>query len=126
MLHQGNRRLYGSNVCEACILFTVVAGIGNGIVSPQFYLLRNDLHFMAQEFFANGFHFPAAFAANQPFFREFQKDFLFRKIVQHFCLTAFLFPLVSLHKNGVRCRFFRFGGLFFFCLVEKTGLSCRT
>ena len=126
MLHKGNWRLYSSNVRKPRILLTFVTGIGNSIVSRQLYLLGNNLHFMAQEFLANGFHFPAAFAADQLLFREFQKYLLFRNIVQHFCLAAFLFPLVGLYKNGILGRLLRFGGLLFFRFIEKAFPGCLT
>ena len=122
MLHKGDRRLYGHDMGKARILFAAVAGVGNGVVSQQLHLLGNDLHFMAQEFLANGFHFPAAFAADQLVFRQFQKHFLFRETVQHLSLDAFLFPLMLRNQDGIRGRLLRFGGLLFFCLIEKAGL----
>lgn len=64
MLHKGDRRLYGHDMGKARIFFAAIAGIRNGVISQQFYLLGNNHHFMAQEFLANGLHFPAAFAAD--------------------------------------------------------------
>ena len=122
MLHKGDRRLYGHDMGKARILFAAVAGVGNGVVSQQLHLLGNDLHFMAQEFLANGFHFPAAFAADQLVFRQFQKDFFFRETVQHLGLAALLLPLMLGNQNGIRGRLLRFGGLLLFRLIEKAGL----
>ena len=102
MLHKGDRRLYGHDMGKARILFAAVAGVGNGVVSQQLHLLGNDLHFMAQEFFANGLHFSAAFAADQLVFRQFQKHFLFREAVQHLGLAALLLPLMLRNQNGIR------------------------
>ena len=121
MLLKRNRRFHGHDMGKARILFAAVAGVGNGVVSQQLHLLGDDLHFVAQEFLANGFHFPAEFATDQLVFRQFQKHFLFREAVQHLSLTALL-PLMLRDQNGIRCRFLRFGILPFFRLIEKTGL----
>ena len=94
MLHKRDRRFHGHDMGKARILFAAVAGIGNGVISQQLDLLGNDLHFMAQEFFANGLHFSAAFAADQLVFRQFQKHFLLREAVQHLGLAALLLPLM--------------------------------
>ena len=122
MLHKRDRRFHGHDMGKARILFAAVAGIGNGVISQQLDLLGNNHHFMAQEFFANGLHLPAAFAAGQLVFRQFQKHFLFREAVQHIGLAAFLLPLMLGNQNGIRGRLLRFGGLLFFCLIEKAGL----
>ena len=122
MFHKGKRRLHGHDMGKARILFAAVAGISNGVISQQLDPLGNDLHFMAQEFLANGLHLPAAFAADQLVFRQFQKDFFFRKAVQHIGLAAFLLPLMLGNQNGIRGRLLRFGGLLLFRLIEKAGL----
>lgn len=69
MLHKRDRRLYGCNVGKAGVFFTFVASIGNCVIGQQLDLLWDDLHLMAQKFLANGFHFPAAFSADQLFLR---------------------------------------------------------
>ena len=122
MLHKGDRRLYGHDMGKARILFAAVAGISNGVVSQQLYLLGNDLHFMAQKFLANGLHFSAAFAAGQLVFRQFQKHFLFRETVQHLGQAAFLLPLILRNQNGIRGRLLCLGSLLLFRLIEKAGL----
>ena len=122
MLHKRDRRFHGHDMGKARILFAAVAGIGNGVISQQLYLLGYDLHFMAQEFFANGLHFSAAFAADQLVFRQFQKHFLFREAVQHLGLAALLLPLMLRNQNGIRGRLLHLGGLLFFCFIEKAGL----
>ena len=81
MLHKRNRGLYRSDMGKAGGLFAVIAGIGDRIVSQQLYLLGNDLHLMAKELLANGLHLSAALPAGQLFFRQFQKHFLFRKMI---------------------------------------------
>ena len=121
MFQQRHRRLYGNNMRKSGILFAVVTSISYRLEGQQLDFLRDDLHFVAQEFLANGFHFPAAFATDQLVFRQFQKHFLFREAVQHLSLTALL-PLMLRDQNGIRCRFLRFGILPFFRLIEKTGL----
>ena len=100
MLDKRYRGLYGNNMRKAGIFFAVVTGISNRIVSQKLYLLGNDLHLMAQEFLANGFHLPTTFPADQLFFRDFQQHFLFRKMIQHFCLTMFLLLLLMCRNEN--------------------------
>ena len=122
VLHERYRRFYGNDVRKAGILLTAVTGIGNCIVSQQLYLLWDDLHFVTEEFLANGFHLPTAFAAYQLAFRNFQEHLFFREIVQHLCLAAFLLPLMCLNKNGIRIGFFCLVVLRRFCLIEQAEL----
>ena len=122
MLHQRNRRLYGYDACKTGILFALVAGIGDRIVGQQSDLLGNDLHFMAEELLANGLHIPAALAANPLLLRDFQKHLFLRQMIQHLSLGAFLFPLMSCNKNGIRFGFLRFVVLCGFRFVKQTEL----
>ena len=104
---------------EAGILFAVVAGIGHGVISQQLDLLRDNLHFMAKELLTNGLHLPTALAANPLFFRDFQKDFLLGKVIQHFGLGAFLLTLMGRNENGIRIGLLGLVILLFFNEAEK-------
>ena len=76
---------------------------------------------MAKELLSNGFHLSAAFSADQLLFRDFQKHFLFRKMIQHFSLAAF-FSLMCRNENGIGVGFFNLMVLAVFCFVKQAEL----